>query len=350
MRRGVLLSAATAMSFAISVAAPTGVSADTAAAVTSDDASSNLRELLAYARSQKTTGFIVVRHGKTLVEENWPAPDAPGFSTFVYGSTADGQLLEDVASQQKSFVAVLIGIAVDKGQIDVDKPISDYIGTGWTKATLEQEARISVLDVMTMSSGLNESFAYEAPAGSRFFYNTAVYAITKKVLEAAAKEPLDRITREWLTEPLGMKDTAWRQRPAALASVGNNTGLVTTPRDIAIFGQMILARGVAPHGRRILSASSFKAMFGRSCCNPAYGRLWWLNGGDRTVAADGKSKPGPLIPAAPADLVAALGFLDRRLYVVPSLDLVVVRTGAATSDKDFDQQLWLRLMSVLSRD
>ena len=57
---------------------------------------------------------------------------------------------------------------------------------------------------------------------------------------------------------------------------------------------------------------------------------------------------GPLIPAAPADLVAALGALDRKLYVVPSLKLVVVRMGAATPDRGFDQQLWLRLMKAIA--
>ena len=346
MRRAILLLAATVMS-STGAAAPVSASPATTSAVASRDAESRMRDLLDYVRGQNTTGFLILRHGKTLVEENWPAPGAPGFATFVYGSTADGQLLEDVASQQKSFVSVLIGIAIDKGEIDVDKPVSAYIGTGWTKATAQQEAAIRVIDVLTMSSGLDERFAYEAPAGTRFFYNTAVYAISKKILEAATKAPLDRITREWLTEPLGMKETAWRQRPAALAGVGNNTGLVTTPRDIAIFGQMILANGVGPNGRRIISARSLKVMFERSCCNPAYGRLWWLNGGDQTIAADGKRRFGPLIPTAPADLVAALGFLDRRLYVVPSLDLIVVRTGAAASDKDFDQQLWLRLMRAL---
>lgn len=306
-----------------------------------------MQDLLAYAQSQNTTGFLVVQHGKVLAKQNWPAPGTPGFGIFVYGKTDDGQLLEDVASQQKSFVSVLVGIAIDKGLIDVEKPVADYIGKGWTKASPDQETAIRVIDVLTMSSGLDEHFRYEAPAGTQFFYNTPVYATSKKILEAATGMPLDRITRQWLTEPLGMKDTAWRQRPGALASVGNSTGLVTTPGDTAIFGGMILAGGVAPDGARIISTASLKAMFDRSCCNPAYGRLWWLNGGDYAIRATTGRKDGPLIAAAPDDLVAALGFLDRRLYVVPSLGLVVVRTGAAATDKDFDQQLWLRLMRVI---
>jgi CubicO group peptidase (beta-lactamase class C family) len=159
--------------------------------------------------------------------------------------------------------------------------------------------------------------------------------------------PLETITRDWLTAPLGMKSTAWRKRPAALASVGNDTGLVTSPRDIARFGSMILHGGVADNGARIVSPASFKAMFAPSATNPAYGRLWWLNSGAYSMRALAGPKEGPLIAAAPTDMVAALGAFDRRLYVVPSRKLVVVRTGASAGDKAFDEELWTRLMKVI---
>jgi hypothetical protein len=55
-----------------------------------------------------------------------------------------------------------------------------------------------------------------------------------------------------------------------------------------------------------------------------------------------------LIPAAPADLVAALGALDRKLYIVPSRKLIVVRMGAAAPARNFAQQLWLRLTDALA--
>lgn len=303
-----------------------------------------LRDLLDYARAQETTGFLVMRGGRTMVEENWPAPADRNFAIFNYGTTSNGQLLEDVASQQKSFIALLIGIAVDKRMIDVERPVSDYLGAGWSKAKPGQEARIRVLDILTMSSGLDEQFGYVAPAGTVFLYNTPVYAITKRILSVATGMSLERLTREWLTGPLVMRDTKWRQRPAALAGVGNATGLVTTPRDIALLGRMVLARGVTARGRRIISSSSLAAIFQRSAANPAYGRLWWLNGGAFSLLPPAQRRNGPLIPAAPADLVAALGFLDRRLYVVPSLDLVVVRTGGDAPDPDFDEHLWQRIM------
>lgn len=319
------------------------------AAAQAEGPSAGVTRLLDYLQNQRTTGFLLMRDGKVLIEKNWPAPsDAPQFANFVYERTEDGALLEDVASQQKSFVAVLVAVAIDKGLIEVEKPVSDYIGQGWSKASAEQEAKIRVIDLLTMSSGLDEKFSYQAPVGTAFFYNTPVYAVTKRILAAAVKQPLETITRDWLTGPVGMKDTAWRKRPPALAGVGNDTGLVTSPRDIARFGLMILNDGVAENGTRIVSNSSFKAMFTRTVTNPAYGQLWWLNGGAYAIRESVGRKDGPLVSAAPPDMVGAFGAFHRRLYVVPSLKLVVVRTGAAAGDKDFDEQLWLRLMEALS--
>ena len=305
--------------------------------------------LLEYLGGQKSTGLLVIQKGETLVEKSWPAPqDDRQFQLFVYGPAPDGTLLEDVASQQKSFVAVLVAIALDKGLIDLNKPVSAYLGAGWSKATPEQEAKIRVDDVLRMSSGLDEAFRYSAPAGSVFFYNTPVYAITKRVLEAAAATPLDTLTRDWLTVPAGMTDTAWRKRPGALASVGNQTGLVTTPRDVARFGRIVLGRGVGATGKRVVSEKNLDLLFEPAPTNPSYGRLWWLNNGGFSIRAGGARAEGQLIAAAPRDTVAALGAFDRRLYVVPSRGLIVVRTGAAASDKDFDQHFWLLLLKVIS--
>ncbi len=307
-----------------------------------------LQAVLDYVQGQKTTGFLIVQDRKTRVERNWPAPDDATFKPFAYETTPGGALLEDVASQQKSFVSVLVAVAIDKGLIDVTAPVSAYIGAGWSKAAPDQEAKIRVLDVLTQSSGLKTDFTYAAPPGTVFLYNTPVYAITKKILSAAARLPLETITHDWLTAPAGMNDTSWRKRPAAFADVGNPTGLVTSPRDTAIFGQVVLDGGLAADGRRIVSDAQVRALFTPSATNPAYGRLWWLNGSPYTIKPLATHADGPLIPAAPKDLVAALGLLDRKLYVVPSQKLVVVRMGAAAPDRDFDQQLWLRLAGALS--
>lgn len=308
-----------------------------------------MEALLDYVRGQKTTGFLVIRDRKVIVERNWrPLDDAGGFSAFAYETNAKGELLEDVASQQKSFVAVLTAIAADKGLLDVEKPVSAYLGAGWSKAAPQQEAAVRLVHLLTMSSGLDERFSFSASPGTAFFYNTPVYAVTKRILEAASGTPLDVLTREWLTRPLGMVDTAWRKRPAALADVGNPTGLVSTPSDVAKLGQLVLDAGRRPDGNRVVSDAGLQTLFRRSATNPAYGRLWWLNGASYGFRPPARRVDGPLIPSAPADLVAALGALDRKLYVSPRQRLIVVRLGQAAPDKDFDEGLWSRLVPAIA--
>lgn len=306
--------------------------------------------LIEFLRERRTTGFLAIQHGRTIVEANLDPPAVdPAFAMFAYGEATEGALLEDVASMQKSFVAVLVAIAIDRKLIDPDQPMNTYLGAGWSRATPDQEAAIRVIDILTMTSGLDDRFAYRTPPGTRFHYNTPVYAIAKTMLENASGRSIEQLTREWLTRPLGMSETSWRQRPAALGNVGNATALVTTPRDIARLGEMILRRGLAPSGERVVSEVELRRLFLPSPGNPSYGRLWWLNSGAYAIGAAGVRREGRLIPGAPADLVAALGFLDRRLYVVPSLGLVVVRTGAAADAPDFDAELWAMLEPHLSR-
>lgn len=310
-----------------------------------------LDELVSYVQSQKTTGFLIIQGRKVIYEHNWPLPaDAAAFAAnFTHGTDARGALQEDVASAQKSFVAILAGVAIDKGMLDISKAVSDYIGPGWSKAAPAQERSITVRNLLEMNSGLNERLAYQSPVGTKFFYNTPAYAIMKPVLEKASGQKLDDVTRLWLTEPAGMSDTLWRQRPGAFSGVGNPTGLYTTPRDMAKLGQLVLDNGKAANGKRVISAARLAALFERSPTNPAYGRLWWLNGSAYTLRPAGIRTEKALIPAAPAELVAALGAQDRKIYVVRSRKLIVVRTGQAAPDRDFDQQVWLRLMQAVPK-
>ena len=311
-----------------------------------------LDELAAYAQSQKTTGFLIIQDRKVIYEHNWTLPPtAAAFAAnFTHGTDVHGALQEDVWSAQKSFVAILAGIAIDKKQLDISKPISDYIGTGWSKAAPEQERLILVRHLLEMNSGLTEALAYEAPAGTKFFYNTPAYAIMKPVLEKASGRKLDDITRSWLTEPAGMEDTLWRQRPAAFGNVANPTGLYTTPRDMATLGQLVLDKGKAANGKRVISETQLGALFERTSTNPAYGHLWWLNGSAYALRLSGARSETSLIPAAPDDLLFALGGQDRRIYIVPSRKLIVVRTGQAAPDRALDQQVWLRMMRAMPKE
>ena len=74
--------------------------------------------------------------------------------------------------------------------------------------------------------------------------------------------------------------------------------------------------------------------------NPDYGYLWWLY--SRRAAA---------VPDLPRDLVAALGALDQRIYIVPSVEFVVTRQGIGAEAPDgtsspFDRELLRRLVAA----
>ncbi|HWD28113.1 MAG TPA: serine hydrolase [Rhizomicrobium sp.] len=303
------------------------------------------KSLAQYAQAQKTTGLLIIRDGKTLVEHNWPLPaGSDAFAAvLVRGTADDGALLEDVASQQKSVLAILTGIAMDRGLLDIARPMSDFLGPGWSRADAARERAITVRHLLEMTSGLGEALEFEAPAGTRFFYNTPAYARLHKVLEIAAGRPLDALTRDWLTGPLAMAESGWRPRPAALAhSSGNAWSFVTMPRDLAKLGAMVLARGAG-----VIRPVQLAAIFASAAANPAYGRLWWRNGGAWLVDIAGARQEGPLVPGAPSDLVLALGAMGRVLGVAPSLGLVVVRLGQQPPDADFRGRFWSLVMDSL---
>lgn len=95
------------------------------------------------------------------------------------------------------------------------------------------------------------------------------------------------------------------------------------------------------------------ALASSSEANPSYGYLWWLNGkaGHRLGEA-GALQPGPLIPDAPDDTVAALGLDDQKIYVSRSTGLVLVRqggrggTGPREALSSFDNELWRAVMAA----
>jgi CubicO group peptidase (beta-lactamase class C family) len=305
-----------------------------------------LNDLASYARSQRTTGLLVVQDRRLVLERNWPVPAGNELfeRRYLHGTARDGALREDVASQQKSLVALLAAIAVDRGRLDLEQPVSNYIGRGWSRAEPLQEDAIVVRHLLEMCSGLDDALRFEASAGTRHHYNTPAYALMLPVLEAAADQSIGELTLAWLTGPAGMADTAWCQRSDELASfLGNPRGLVTTPRDLARLGEVALAGGVAEDGVRLVSSAGLAAIFRRTALHPAYGRLWWLNGGTHWTVPNRGWGSGSLVPTAPADAVFALGSENRVLMVVPSQHLILVRLGQQAPDADLREQMASRL-------
>jgi CubicO group peptidase (beta-lactamase class C family) len=311
-----------------------------------DDAA--LGSLLAYAQHQRSSAFIVAHRGGVIAERYWLVDAVAGssYANQLWGRTEAGAPIEDVASLQKSIVSVLVGIAGDQGLLDLDAPVSTVLHAGWSNATCDEESAITFRHLLSMTSGLSPALEFQAPAGSVWSYNTRAYSLLVGALEAVTGDGIGPLTRRWLTDPIGMDDTAWRRRPWVTPGMdANSLGLFTTARDLVRFGELMLARGVW-QGRRLVSEGFVEAAVKPSqSLNPAYGFLWWLNGRPLRTASEA-ARNVVLAPAAPGDLFAAQGALGRKLYVVPSLDLVVVRLGDAPAD-NFNQRLWELLMAAV---
>jgi CubicO group peptidase (beta-lactamase class C family) len=303
-----------------------------------------LDEALTYAGQAKSTGVVILHGGLIAAERYWERTDVPRIA-----SSSNGSPIEDVASLQKSVISILAGVAVDKGLLRREDSISKYLGGGWSRAPVDAEQTITVNHLLSMTSGLTDALEYEAPAGQRWYYNTPAYSQLIRVLAQVTGRDVDAYTAEWLTGPLGMRDTRWVRRPAAAA---NPYGLATTARDLARVGLLVLRGGVW-QGTRIVSESYLRDALGSSqLLNPTYGLLWRVNG---QPAGQSREKPIPdffMIPAAPPDLVTAVGAGNRRVYVVPSLDLVVTRLGTGpppTEERRFDREFWERLARAMPR-
>lgn len=314
-----------------------------------------LKAVFDYAREQRSSGVVILHNGRLVAEEYWDADEPKGngaargrsYDQRVVGKDAAGHVIEDVASAQKSVSSILCGMAQERGLLKITDPVSRYLGAGWSKGTPEQEGAITVRHLLTMTSGLDEQLNYEAPAGTVWMYNTTAYSRTLMCTAAAAKLNRDELTKAWLTDPIGMHDTRWAERASPGVAAVNAVGLATTARDLARFGLLILANGDW-NGEPVIRDKQFlhDALHPSQTLNPSYGYLWWLNGQSQ-VRRGRQLVKGPLIPTAPADLVAALGANHRKCYVVPSLGLVVTRLGDNPPEAP-DIPMWKLIMEARS--
>jgi len=129
----------------------------------------------------------------------------------------------------------------------------------------------------------------------------------------------------------------------------------SSTRSMARFGLLALNKGKWKD-TQVLNESYLNACTNTSQqINPSYGYLWWLNGKSNfMVPSEQNVYLGPLIPNAPADMFAAMGASDQRIYVIPSKNMVVVRMGDASDPANpnfalssFDNVLWKMISAVV---
>ena len=137
------------------------------------------------------------------------------------------------------------------------------------------------------------------------------------ILTKATGKTTYQFAQEALAKPLGFSLAPWVRDPQGIYFGGNE--MLMTPRQMLAFGEMYLNDGRV-NGRQILSEEYIEESFeprGRSrISGREYGYGWW----SREMAG--------------RQAYYAWGFGGQFIVLVPSLDLVVVSTSAATVSED----------------
>ncbi|WP_054851540.1 serine hydrolase [Olleya sp. ITB9] len=301
---------------------------------------SALTELSDFLNSSNTKSFIILHKGKIAWEAYFN--DHTETSGWYW------------ASAGKTLTTTVTGIAQDQGLLDINNKVSDYLGTGWTNITIDKENLITCTNLLSMTSGLDdtlgdsvapENLQYVADANNRWAYHN-VYVKLQDVIATVSNQSWSDYFDENLKNKIGMSGSWFNLDD--LSVYWSNT------RSMARFGLMTYANGKWDNTQIVSESFLNEATNTSQNINKSYGYLWWLNGKSSFHLPQTQFEfPGELIPNGPSDMYCALGKNDQKIYIVPSKDLVIVRMGEAADASNFalsnyDNELWEKLNNVFN--
>lgn len=302
--------------------------------------SNKLEALEKFLIEEKTKSFMVLVNGKIVVEEYYNGHTAT--DTWQWNSAG------------KTLVTATTGIAQKNGLIDIENKVSDYLGKNWTSVATQQEDLITVKNLLSMTSGLNDraqrviksKLTYLSDAETRWAYGN-VFQRLMDVVEEASATKFETYFNNELGKKIGM-DGFWRN--GIIYRIYNSN-----TRDMARFG-LLASQDGNWDGEQIIDEDFFiESRSTSQSLNPSYGYLWWLNGkGKYMLPSTQETFMGDLVPNAPADMFAAMGKDEQRLYIVPSENLVIIRMGERTVAGDnftlssFDSIFWEKFNEVIN--
>ncbi|MBP4138212.1 serine hydrolase domain-containing protein [Flavobacterium geliluteum] len=296
-----------------------------------------VQPLLDYLELKHSKSFIVLVNGRIVLENYFNGHTA---STNWYWASAG-----------KTLTSTVTGIAQQENLLNINNKVSQYIGTGWTSETLAKENLITCKNLLTMTSGLDDStdevdpasLIYKADAGTRWAYHN-VYVKLQDVVAQASGQTWGNYFNTKLRDKIGMNGN-WVQ-------IDVNSVYMSTSRSMARFGLLMLNKGKWDNNT-ILNETFFNEATNTSQnINLGYGYLWWLNGKSTYHLPQSQlTIPGSIIPTAPNDMFMALGKNDQKIYVIPSKKMVIIRMGDAADDvnlalSDFDETLWEKISAL----
>ncbi len=327
---------------------------------------------------QNVHAILIVKNGKLVFEEYFEgytfSYTGPWSSVLKFrGDRTDFGIdtPHNLASVTKSITSALVGIAIERGYIqDIEEQVFSYL-PHYSYLRNDQKDRITLQHLLTMTSGLkwNElelwlgdmdhdliqlfqvpdpiEYVLTKPVvtepGTAWYYNGGGVNVLGKVIWQASGMRMDEFAQRYLFEPLGITEYEWDHiNPDVIHASGN---LKLRPRDMAKFGYLYLNGGIWKDQPIIspewvekstsetvpISWDSLAGILGEEYAylpethGDKYGYLWWLN----TYQTNSQS----------VDAYFASGWGGQRIFVFPSLDMVVILTGGNYATHEPDQEI-----------
>jgi CubicO group peptidase (beta-lactamase class C family) len=291
-----------------------------------------------YSARHRGVSFLAIQNGRTLLEKNANTPHK------IYSGT-------------KAFWDLAALAAAEDGLLDLDNHVADTI-TSWRSDP--QKSQVTIRQLLNLDAGIEPLFRLHetqsedrdalalrarivAQPGSAFIYGPAALQVFHQVL----KEKLhDQRPTHYLERRVLHRLGLGRQRylPDRADNPLLATGWILTAREWAKIGRVVLNNG-AP----VVSRQSLEQCWRGTTANRAFSLGWWNN----RAVPNGREfdfeqmlipkwqnqnwRDACLCRDAPSDLVACIGSEGQRLYVIPSLQVIVVRQadGGSFSDAHF---------------
>ena len=268
---------------------------------------------------------LLYQDGKLVMEE------------YFYGYGPDRR--QQMRSATKSVVSAVAGIAIDHGALTLDTKALDVLRLAKFANPDPRKARITVRDLLTMSSGLDcndhsadspgrETILYDRPdwvqamfdlrqindPGKADFYCSGGVAVVGRVVEKSTNNYLPAYAARYLFKPLGIRANDWAWNYDLSANNKEFAQIHMRPRDMLKLG-ILYADGGTWHGRRVISKAWVDASLSAQSTvdDTQYGYFWW--------------RPWLNVNGAHVYVSAAQGNGGQKIYILPACHLVAVFTG-----------------------
>lgn len=273
-----------------------------------------------------------------------------GRLVYSWGDTAARY---DLKSATKSIGGMALGLALDDGLVRLDDPAQMHLATLGVPPNSNKNTgwlgQITIVELATHTAGFEKPGGFiplEFKPGTTWFYSDGGFNWLADVLTQVYAEDLNTVLFSRVWSNIGITDASlvWRSnayRGDKLNGVTRRefgSGVSASVDAMARIGYLFLRRGEW-NGQRLLS-ESFVDMVRTprpevaSLANPQvadyptapvnYGMMWWTN-------TSGE------LPNVPRDAYWAWGLGDALIVVIPSLDLVIARTGNDPNDPTLPQ-------------